>query len=127
MRLFRRIFALLSLFAFSFPVFAASQSPAQSVPPIPAQSSSQSSTQPLAQPSPQAAPKLVAESHRDDPLAAAARELARKVAASVGAAIQGKLTMAPNCANLSSLSLFEFQKACGVFHDEIEQQTNAFH
>src|SRR5579859_2083 len=127
MRSFRRIFALLSLFAFSFPIFPASQSPAQSVPPFPAQSSSQSSTQPLAQPSPQAAPKLVAESHRDDPLAAAARELARKVAVSVGAAIQGKLTIAPNFVNLSSLPSFEFQKACGAFQSEIEQQTKAFH
>lgn len=57
----------------------------------------------------------------------AARELARKVAASVGAAIQGKLTIAPNFVNLSSLSSFEFQKACSAFHDEIEQQTHAFH
>ncbi len=59
-------------------------------------------------------------------MAAAARELARKVAASVGAAIQGKLTIAPNFVNLSSLSAFEFQKACGAFHDEIEQQTKTF-
>ena len=60
-------------------------------------------------------------------MASAARELARKVVASVGAAIQGKLTIAPNFVNLSSLSSFEFQKACGAFHDEIEQQTQAFH
>ncbi|HEV2223123.1 MAG TPA: hypothetical protein VGR84_08980 [Candidatus Acidoferrales bacterium] len=58
---------------------------------------------------------------------AAARELARKVAASVGAAIQGKLTIAPNFVNLSSLSSFEFQRACGAFHDEIEQQNKALH
>lgn len=127
MRPFRRISALLSLFAFSFPVFAASQSPAPSIPPVPAQSSSQSSTQLLAQPSPQATSKLVAESQRDDPLASAARELARKVVASVGAAIQGKLTVATNFVNLSSLSSFEFQKACVAFHDEIEQQTQAVH
>jgi len=57
---------------------------------------------------------------------AAARELARKVAGSVGAAIQGKLTIAPNFVNLSSLSSFEFQKACDAFHDEIEQRTQAF-
>jgi len=60
-------------------------------------------------------------------LAAAARELARKVAVSVGAAIQGNLTIAPDFVNLSSLSSFEFQKACGAFRDEIEQQTKAFH
>ena len=60
-------------------------------------------------------------------MASAARELARKVSASVGAAIQGKLAIAPNFVNLSSLSAFEFQKACGAFHDEIEQQTKAFH
>lgn len=60
-------------------------------------------------------------------MAAAARELARKVAASVGAAIQGKLTIASNSVNLSSLSSFEFQKACDAFHDEIQQQTKAFH
>lgn len=59
-------------------------------------------------------------------MALAARELARKVAASVGAAIQGKLTIAPNFVNLSTLPSFEFQKACGAFHDEIEQQTKAF-
>lgn len=59
-------------------------------------------------------------------MASGARELARKVSASVGAAIQGKLTVAPNFVNLSSLSAFEFQKACGAFHDEIEQQTKAF-
>ncbi|HLJ42255.1 MAG TPA: hypothetical protein VKT50_12275 [Candidatus Acidoferrales bacterium] len=57
----------------------------------------------------------------------AARELARKVAAWVGAAIQGELTIAPDFVNLSSLSSFEFQKACGAFHDEIKQQTQAFH
>lgn len=60
-------------------------------------------------------------------MAAAARELARKVAASVGAALQSKLTIAPDFANLSSLSSFEFQKACGAFHDEMEQQTKALH
>lgn len=60
-------------------------------------------------------------------MTAAARELARKLAASVGAANQGKLTIAPDFVNLSSLSSFEFQKACGAFHDEIEQQTKAFH
>jgi len=59
-------------------------------------------------------------------LGTAARELARKVAASVGAAIQGELTIAPDFVNLSSLSSFEFQKACGAFHDEIKQQTQAF-
>ncbi|MHB8485045.1 MAG: hypothetical protein ACYDCM_04825 [Candidatus Acidiferrales bacterium] len=60
-------------------------------------------------------------------MASAARELARKIAASVGAAIQGKLTIAPNFVNLSSLPSFEFQKACGALHEEIEQQTKAFH
>ena len=60
-------------------------------------------------------------------MASAARELARKIVASVGAAIQGKLTIATNFVNLSSLSSFEFQKACGAFHDEIEQQTKTFH
>lgn len=60
-------------------------------------------------------------------MALAARELARRVAASVGAAIQGELTLAPDFVNLSSLSSFEFQRACGAFHDEIEQQSKAFH
>lgn len=60
-------------------------------------------------------------------MASAARELARKIVASVGAAIQGKLTVATNFVNLSSLSSFEFQKACVAFHDEIEQQTQAVH
>ncbi|MGH9709123.1 MAG: hypothetical protein ACRD37_01070 [Candidatus Acidiferrales bacterium] len=58
---------------------------------------------------------------------AAARELARKVAASVNASIQGKLTIAPNFVNLSSLAPFEFQKASDAFHDEIEQQKNSSH
>src|SRR5579864_4827887 len=103
MRPFRRIFALLPLFAFSFPAFAAPQS------------------------SPQSTVQSSIQSQESQPLAAAARELARKVAASVGAAIQGRLTVAANFVNLSSLSSFEFQKACGAFHDEIEQQTQAFH
>lgn len=60
-------------------------------------------------------------------MALAARELARKVAASVGAALQGKLTNAPDFVNLSSLSSFEFQKVCAAFHDEIELQGKAFH
>lgn len=59
-------------------------------------------------------------------MVAAARELARKVAASVGAALQGKLTIAPDFVNLSSLSSFEFQKACTAFRDEIELQAQAF-
>ena len=78
-----------------------------------------------AQTSSQSAPKPSAESQRDDSLAAAARELARKVASSGGAAIQGKLSVAPSPVNLSSVPSFEFQKACNVFRDEIEQQTNA--
>lgn len=129
MRPFRRIFALHLFLAFSFAIFAVSAllTAKLSYAQASTQSSSQSSTQPVAQPSPQAAPKLVAELQRDDPLAAAARELARKVAASVGAAIQGKLAIAPNFVNLSSLSSFEFQKASDAFHDEIELQTQAFH
>ncbi|HET6201009.1 MAG: hypothetical protein WBE21_08200 [Candidatus Acidiferrales bacterium] len=115
MRPFRRFFAFHLLLAFSFPAFAAF---AQAPQPLSAQAITQSL--------PQSATKLPAKSQGDDPLAAAARELARKVAASVGAAIQGKLTIAPNFVNLSSLSSFEFQKACGAFHDEIEQQAQAF-
>lgn len=128
MRPFRRFFALHLFLASSFAVFAVSAlltaklSYAQD-----STQSSQLSTQTLAQPSPQSGSKLVAESQRDNPLATAARELARKVASSVGAAIQGKLAIAPSFVNLSSLSSFEFQKACSAFHDEIEQQTTALH
>jgi hypothetical protein len=103
MRPFRRILALHLLLAFSFPAFAAPQSAPQST----AQSS--------------------IHSQESQPLATAARELARKVAASVGSAIQGKLAIAPDFVNLSSLSSFEFQKACGVFRDEIELRAQAFH
>lgn len=116
MRPFRRILALHLLLAFSFAAFAAF-----------AQVSQPPSAQAITQSSTQSATKLTARSQGDNPLEAAARELARKVAASVGAAIQGKLTIAPDFVNLSSLSSFEFQKACGAFHDEIEQQTQAFH
>ena len=116
MRPFRRILALHLLLAFSFPAFAAF-----------AQVSQPPSAQAITQSSPQSATKLPAKSQGDNPLEAAARELARKVAASVGAAIQGKLTIAPDFVNLSSLSSFEFQKICGAFHDEIEQQGKAFH
>jgi len=128
MRPFRRFLALHLFLAFSFAVFAASalQALELSYAQASVQSSSQSPAQSLAQSSPHSAPKLAAESQRDGPLAPAARELARRVAASVGAAIQGKLTFAPNCANRSSLSSFEFQKACVAFHDEIEQQSRAF-
>lgn len=115
MRPFRRILALHLLLAFSFAAFAAF-----------AQASQPPSAQAITQSSPQSATKLPAKSQGDNPLEAAARELARKVAASVGAAIQGKLTIAPDFVNLSSLSSFEFQKACGAFHDEIERQTQAF-
>lgn len=53
-------------------------------------------------------------------MSAAARELARKVAASVDAGILDKLA-APNFVNLSSISPFEFQKASSAFRDEIGQ------
>ncbi|HXT73421.1 MAG TPA: hypothetical protein VN785_06175 [Candidatus Angelobacter sp.] len=103
MRPSRRFFALHLLLAFSFPAFAAPQS------------------------SPQSTVQSFIHSEESQPLGTAARELARKVAASVGAAIQGELTIAPDFVNLSSLSSFEFQNACGAFHDEIKQQTQAFH
>ena len=127
MRPFRRNLAFHLLLAFSFPVFSVSAllTAELSCAQVSAQSSSPSLAQSPAQPSSQSLPKLVVESKGDDPLAAAARELARKVAASAGAALQGKLTVAPNFVNLSSRSAFEFQKACGAFHDEIEQQTQA--
>lgn len=115
MRLFRRIFALHLLLALSFPAFAAAPQASQSPP--------QSSAHSLAQPSTEL--RSSAQSLGDDPLAAAARELARKVIASVDAAMRGKLAIAPNFVNLSSVSPFEFQKASGAFRDEIGQTAEA--
>jgi hypothetical protein len=102
MRPSRRIFALLPLLAASISIVAAQQQQAQPSPP----SSGQASAQPTS----------------EGPLTSAARELARKVTASLGADLKGKLLIDSAPANLSSASSFDFQQGCATFSAELASE-----
>src|SRR5690348_2784364 len=99
MRPFRRMFALFSLLAVSISGVAAQQQQSQT-------------------PS-QAPPQVTTPQAAEGPLASAARDLARKLAASLGADLRGKLTVDPNRANLSLASSFDFQQGCAAFDAEL--------
>jgi hypothetical protein len=102
MRSSRRIFALFPLLAVSISGIAAQKQ----------------QTQPQALNAQQTSSPPVAEG----PLASAARDLARKVAASLGADFRGKLAMDANPANLSSASAFDFQQGCAAFSAELASE-----
>lgn len=99
MRPFRRIFALFPLLAVSISGVAAQQQQSQT-------------------PS-QAPPQVTTPQAAEGPLTSAARDLARKVAVSLGADLKGKLTVDPNPANLSLASSFDFQQGCAAFDAEL--------
>ncbi|HEV2299598.1 MAG TPA: hypothetical protein VGR72_13915 [Candidatus Acidoferrales bacterium] len=102
MRPSRRIFALLPLLAFSISIVAARQQQAQPSPPSFAQAPAQPTS--------------------EGPLPSAARDLARKVAASLGADLKGKLLVDSASANLSSASSFDFQQGCASFSAELASE-----
>ncbi|HEV2340683.1 MAG TPA: hypothetical protein VGS15_02650 [Candidatus Acidoferrales bacterium] len=102
MRPFRRIFALLPLLAVSISGVAAQQQQSQTP----------------SQPSPQISAPPAAEG----PLATAARDLARKLDASLGADLKGKLLVDCSPANLSSASSFDFQQGCSAFSAELASE-----
>jgi hypothetical protein len=99
MRSYRRIFATLSLLAVSISGLAAQQQQTQSAPQTSLQTSSQTAG--------------------EGPLASAARDLAHKLAASLGADLKGKVAVDANPANLSSASSFDFQQGCAAFSAEL--------
>src|SRR5690348_7308192 len=99
MRPFRRMFALFSLLAVSISGVAAQQQQSQT-------------------PS-QAPPQVTTPQAAEGPLTSAARDLARKLAASLGADLKGKLLIDSSPANLSSASSFDFQQGCSAFSAEL--------
>ena len=52
-------------------------------------------------------------------MTSAARDLARKVAASLGAGLKERVAVDPNPANLASASSFDFQQGCSAFSVEL--------